>query len=438
MPLPPMEAARVVTETLQRAGFRAYINGGAVRDHLLGVAPKDVDVATSARPADVSALFPESRLVGAAFGVVLVRVEDHPIEVATFRSEGPYLDGRHPSEVRFATEEEDVRRRDFTVNGMLLDPATGEVIDHVGGRRDLAARVLRAIGDPRERFREDHLRLLRAVRFAAQLGFDIEEGTRAAVAELAPLAERVAAERTRDELVRILTGPDPERGLRLLRETGLLGAILPDVAKMEGVEQPAEFHPEGDVLEHTILVFRHLERPSPELALGALLHDVGKPPTLVRADRIRFPEHSRVGAEMADRIGRELRLSNDSREHVVALVANHMKFKDVRQMRASTLKRFLGMPRFGDHLDLHRADCLASHGLLDNWEYARDRREELGEQEIHPPRLVSGDDLMEIGWAEGPELGRELRAIEELQLEGTIRTRDEALARAREDLPRRG
>jgi poly(A) polymerase len=431
-----MDAAMAVTRRLSAAGHRAVINGGAVRDHLLGVTPNDVDVATSARPEEVAELFPDSRLVGAAFGVVLVNVGGQSIEVATFRSEGPYLDGRRPSEVRFATEEEDVQRRDFTVNGMLLDPATGEVIDHVGGHADLDAKVLRAIGDPRDRFEEDHLRLLRAVRFAAQLDFEIEEKTRAAVSELAPLARKVAAERTRDELIRLLTGPDPERGLRLLHETGLLHEILPEVAAMDGVEQPPQFHPEGDVLTHTILLFRHLQAPSTELAFGALLHDVGKPPTFQVADRIRFPEHCRVGADMTDRICRDLRLSNDSREQVVALVANHMKFKDVQKMRTSTLKRFLGMPRFEEHLALHRADCLASHGLLDNWEFARDRLEELGEEQIHPPPLVTGGDLMELGWTEGPELGRELRAIEELQLEGAIRTKDQALARAREDLPK--
>jgi len=265
-------------------------------------------------------------------------------------------------------------------------------------------------------------------------GIEIEAETRAAVEELAPLARRVAAERTRDELIRILTGPDPERGLRLLHATGLLRVLLPAVAAMDGVEQPPEFHPEGDVLEHTILLFRHLESPSAELAFGALLHDIGKPPTFQRTDRIRFPEHCRVGTEMADRICRELRLSNDARTHVIALVANHMKFKDVTRMRVSTLKRFLGLPRFEDHLALHRADCLASHGLLDHWEYARDKLAELGEEQIHPPRLVTGGDLMEIGWSEGPDLGRELRRIEEMQLDGIIRTREEALARAREDL----
>jgi poly(A) polymerase len=431
-----MDAARTVIERLTRAGHRALVNGGAVRDQLLGIVPNDVDVATSAHPDEVAALFRDSRLVGAAFGVVVVPVGDHPVEVATFRSEGPYLDGRRPSEVRFATEEEDVRRRDFTVNGMLYDPATGEVIDHVGGRRDLEARLVRAIGDPRERFLEDHLRLLRAVRFAAQLGFEIEEGTRAAVVELAGLAREVAAERTRDELGRILGGPDPARGLWLLHETGLLRVVLPDVAAMDGVEQPPDFHPEGDVLTHTILLFRHLESPSLELAWGALLHDVGKPGTFVLADRIRFPEHARVGAAIADRVCRELRHSNESREQIVALVEQHMKFKDVPQMRASTLKRFLGLPGFEEHLALHRADCLASHGQLDNWEYARRRREELGEEAIHPPRLVTGDDLKALGWTEGPELGRELRAIEELQLEGAIRTREEALVRAREDLPK--
>ena len=431
----PMEAARTITERLQKAGHRAYIAGGAVRDHLRGVPPHDVDVATSAPPEEVAALFADSRFVGAAFGVVLVRVRGEPIEVATFRAEGPYLDGRRPSAVRFATEEEDVRRRDFTVNGLLLDPTTGELRDHVGGTRDLEAGILRAIGDPEARFREDHLRLLRAARFAAQLGFEVEARTLSAVKELAPLAAGVAAERTREELTRLLTGPDPVRGLELLHKTGLLRAILPEVAAMDGVPQPPEYHPEGDVLTHTILLFRHLENASPELAIGALLHDVGKPPTFVSADdRIRFPEHTRVGAEQADAICRRLRFSNDSREHIVALVANHMRFKDVQEMRTSTLKRFLGLPRFDDHLELHRADCLASHGLLDNWEFARARREELGEERIHPPPLVTGHDLMTLGYEEGPALGHALRRLEELQLEGVIRTKEEALARARADL----
>jgi poly(A) polymerase len=364
-----------------------------------------------------------------------VRRHGREVEVATFRADGPYLDGRRPVSVRFAGEEEDVRRRDFTVNGMLLDPDTMEVRDRVGGRADLEARVIRAIGDPGDRFREDRLRLLRAVRFAAQLGFAVEPGTMAALRELAPGAADVAAERTRDELTRLLTGPDPARGLELLEETGLLEVLLPEVARMRGVEQPPEFHPEGDVWTHTVLLFHHLESPGPALAWGALLHDVGKPPTFRRdADRIRFPSHARVGAEIADGIARRLRMSNELREAIVALVDQHMRFLDVRDMKASTLKRFLRQDAFDDHLALHRADCLASNGNLENWEHALARREELGEEQLRPPRLVTGDDLIALGWEPGPALGAELRKLEEMQLEGELGTREEALGRARADL----
>ena len=427
-----MRAAEGVVARLKDCGHDAWIAGGAVRDHLLGRVPHDADVATSARPDEVAALWPDAHLVGASFGVVRVPVLEGTIEVATFRREGVYLDGRRPSEVEFGTLEDDARRRDFTINGLYLDPASGDVRDLVGGVADLKARRLRAIGDPEARLREDRLRLLRAVRLAAQLDFEIEERTRAAVLKLAPLAADVAAERTRDELERLLTGTGAVKGLHLLVETGLLPVLLPEVAAMSGVEQPPEYHPEGDVLRHTILLFEHLEDPSPELAFGALLHDVGKPPTFERSvDGIRFPAHAKVGAEMTDEICRRLRLSNDAREHVVALVASHMRFLDVQRMKPSTLKRFLREPRFDDHLALHRADCLASHGRLENWEFVRRAREEIGEEALRPPRLVDGDDLLALGWSAGPKLGAELRRLEELQLEGTITTREEALAEAR-------
>lgn len=430
-----MRAASRIVARLKERGHEAWIAGGAVRDHLLGREPHDVDVATSARPDEVVALWPDAHLVGASFGVVRVPESDGFLEVATFRREGIYLDGRRPSEVAFGTLEDDARRRDFTVNGLYLDPASGEVRDLVGGRSDLEARRLRAIGDPAARFREDRLRLLRAVRLAAQLDFVIEERTRAAVTELANLAADVAAERTRDELARLLTGPGAMRGIRLLHETGLLRVLLPEVAAMDGVEQPPEYHPEGDVLRHTELLFRYLEGPSPELAFAALLHDVGKPPTFERsADAIRFPAHAKVGADMSDEICRRLRLSNEAREHIVTLVANHMRFLDVQRMKASTLKRFLREPQFEDHLALHRADCLASHGRLDNWEFVRRTREELGEEALRPARLVTGNDLLAIGWSPGPKLGVELRRLEELQLEGTIATREDALAEARRGL----
>ena len=432
---PQVEAARSVAGRLTAHGHRALLAGGAVRDLLLGLDPHDADVATSARPEEIAQLFHGAKLVGAAFGVVLVPQGDFWIEVATFRREGPYLDGRRPSSVEFTSEEEDARRRDFTVNGLFLDPATDEILDFVGGRADLEARVLRAIGDPSARFREDHLRLLRAVRLAAQLHFTIEPATLAAIRRMAPLAANVAAERTRDELIRILTGADPERALELLRDTGLLDALLPEIAAMRGVEQSPQHHPEGDVLVHTILLFRYLDSPSPELAFGALLHDVGKPVTFERGtDRIRFPMHEKIGAEMAGEICRRLRFSNDSTERIVELVANHMRFQHTQEMRLSTLKRFLALPGFEEHLALHRADCLASHGSLAHYDFVRAKIEELGQEEIRPPRLITGDDLLRIGYREGPEIGRELRRLEELQLEGVIRTRDEAVDQAIRDL----
>ena len=432
---PQVEAARSVAKRLTAHGHRALLAGGAVRDMLLGLDPHDADIATSAHPEEITRTFQGAKLVGAAFGVVLVPAREFWVEVATFRREGPYLDGRRPSSVTFTGEEEDARRRDFTVNGLFLDPATDEILDFVGGRADLEARILRAIGDPEARFREDHLRLLRAVRFAAQLDFTIEPATLAVVTRLAPLAGNVAAERTRDELVRILTGPDPMRGLEILRDTGLLNALLPEIAAMRGVEQSPEHHPEGDVLVHTILLFRYLDSPSPELAFGALLHDVGKPATFERgADRIRFPMHEKIGAEMAGETCRRLRFSNDSTERVTELVANHMRFQHAQEMRLSTLKRFLALPGFEEHLALHRADCLASHRNLEHYDFVRAKIEELGQEEIRPPRLITGDDLLRIGYQEGPALGRELRRLEEMQLEGLIRTRDEAVDQATRDL----
>lgn len=427
-----MDAAARIAARLRERGHEAWIAGGAVRDFLLGRTPHDVDVATSARPDDVVALWGDAKLVGAQFGVVLVAEAGQTVEVATFRREGEYFDGRRPSEVSFGTLEQDAHRRDFTVNGLYLDPDNGEVLDLVDGLADLDARRLRAIGDPRARFREDHLRLLRAVRLAAQLDFGIEPSTLAALEELAPLAAQVAAERTRDELLRLLVDPGAVRGLELLRDTGVLRVLLPEVAALDGVEQPPEHHPEGDVLTHTILLFDHLAGASPELALAALLHDIGKLPTLEHGpEGIRFPSHARVGAEMSAEVCRRLRLSNESRESVVDLVAGHMRFLDVQRMKTSTLKRFLRRSNFDDHLALHRADCLASHGRLDNWEYAREKREEFGEEALRPPRLVDGRDLMALGWEPGPPLGAELRRLDELQLEGTLTTREEALAEAR-------
>ncbi|HET8547876.1 MAG TPA: CCA tRNA nucleotidyltransferase [Bryobacteraceae bacterium] len=429
------QLARSIAITLRKHGHSAYLVGGCVRDLLLGFAPKDYDVATSALPEQVLELWPQAQRVGAHFGVVLVTDDDVKVEVATYRTDHEYVDGRRPSGVTFECDaRQDVVRRDFTINGLLLDPEANDVVDYVGGREDLRLERVRAIGEPEKRFREDHLRLLRAVRLAARLGFDIESETEAAIVRLHPLIRDVAAERVRDELVRILTEGNARRGFELLDRTGLLQEILPEVTAMKGVEQPAEFHPEGDVWVHTLLMLEALPAGvSPTLALGVLLHDVGKPPTFEAGpDRIRFDGHVEEGVRIARDILNRLRFSHDEARQVEALIENHMRFKDAPRMKESTLKRFMRLDRFGEHLELHRLDCMSSHGLLDNYEYVRTRREEFGEEQIRPARLVSGDDLIGLGIEPGPELGRLLRAIEDAQLEGRVRDRGEALALARE------
>jgi len=407
-----------------------------VRDLLLGGEPKDYDVATDAQPAKISALFPESDLVGAHFGVVLVHDSGAQVEVATFRSDHTYADGRHPVTVDFETDpRQDVLRRDFTINALLLDPDSNEVLDFVGGRDDLRNRIVRAIGDPETRFREDHLRLLRAVRFAARLNYQIDPATMRAIQGLHAQILRVSAERTRDELSRILTEGGARRGFELLDETGMLADILPEVSAMKGVAQPPEFHPEGDVWTHTLLMLDQLREPSVTLALGVLLHDVGKPPTFRVADRIRFDGHVEKGVEMAEAILARLRFSNDQIRHVSALVANHMRFKDVPQMRESTLKRFLRLENFSEHLQLHRQDCLSSHGSLDNYQLVKEKMEALPPAELKPRPLITGDDLIAAGYNPGPAFSRILAAVEDAQLESKISSREEAMALVRAQFP---
>src|SRR3989304_3313080 len=362
---PMRDRAVEMVKALREAGFRAYWAGGCVRDLVMGHEPQDYDVATDARPEQVMKLFPKTVPVGVSFGVVKVLLGNDEFEVATFRSDGRYLDGRHPVEVHFAGEKEDAQRRDFTLNGMFYDPVKEQVIDHVGGQRDIKAGIIRTIGSPLDRFSEDKLRLLRAVRFSARFGYTIEPQTGVAIRDLAAQITQVSAERIRDEMEKMLTGPHPAGSIRLLHQTGLLKVVLPEAAAMEGVEQPKEFHPEGDVLTHTLLMLDQMTRPvsdSPslsfELALGVLLHDVGKPPTFTPPktdrDRIRFDNHCEVGARMAEAVGQRLRLSNKQLEIVIGLVRDHLKFKDVKQMRESTLKRFLRKPPFAGHLELHR------------------------------------------------------------------------------------
>jgi poly(A) polymerase len=400
------------------------------------VKPKDYDVATDARPDRIMDLFPRSGRVGAHFGVVLVRDVFDQVEVATFRSDHDYLDGRHPEQVRFECDpREDVLRRDFTINGLMMDPDDGSVLDFVEGQEDLRRGVVRAIGDPYGRFREDHLRLMRGVRFAARLGFAIEAATMDAIRRDHALILKVSTERVRDELTRILTEGGARRGFELLDESLMLGDILPEVAAMKGVQQPPEYHPEGDVWVHTLMLLEQLQQPSVTLALGALLHDVGKPPTFRVADRIRFDGHVEEGMRMAEVILNRLRYSRAEIDQVVALIANHMKFMHVHQMKDSTLKRFLRMPEFQEHLSLHRMDVMASNRRLENYELAKQKLEEFGEEVLKPEPLITGADLIAAGYEPGPEFSKMLRLVEDAQLDGRIETAGEAMDLVREMWP---
>lgn len=431
MKTPSGPAGRLAAEIVARlraAGRQAYLVGGCVRDLLLGLEPKDYDVATDAPPERLLRLFPGAEQVGAHFGVILVRDQAAQVEVATFRSDRSYQDGRHPAAVEFETDpRQDVLRRDFTINALLLELETGRVLDYVGGQQDLQAKIIRTVGDPSRRFAEDRLRMLRAVRLAARLGFEIEPATLEAIRRLCALITSVSAERIRDELVRILTEGGARRGFELLDETGLLVEILPEVAAMKGVAQPPEFHPEGDVWTHTLLMLEAMRDPTPTLALGVLLHDVGKPPTRSFNGRIRFDGHVEAGARMAVRILQRLRFSSETIRQVEALVANHLRFKDAPNMRESTLRRFLRLERFEEHLELHRLDCLASHGNLENYDFIKRKLHELPAEALNPPRLLTGHDLIRAGYRPGPAFARILETVETAQLESRIKTRDEAL-----------
>jgi len=429
---PSLRLAIETIGVLRSHGYTALLVGGCVRDRLLGIAPKDFDIATSALPADIARLFPRSQLVGAHFGVsLLTEAPGVEVEVATLRCEGAYSDGRRPDEVTFVADPAmDARRRDFTINGLFEDPLSGEIFDYVGGRSDLRSRSIRAIGDPALRFEEDHLRMLRAVRFAARLGFAIESDTSAAIRQQAARILLISAERVRDELTRILTQANARRGLELLDDAGLLVQLLPEIKAFQGVEQPPEFHPEGDVWIHVMMMLDQLRQPTPTLAWGVLLHDVGKPPTFRRADRIRFDGHAEVGAAMAEKILTRLKFSHDDSEQVSSLVANHMRFKDIRKMRISTLKRFLRLPHFEEHLELHRLDCLSSNRRTDSYEYAQAMLSEFGKEQLRPVSLITGNDLIAAGYPAGPRFKQALAAVETAQLEGEIHSGAEALALA--------
>ncbi|QMU55601.1 MAG: HD domain-containing protein [Candidatus Mycalebacterium zealandia] len=428
---PLFKKARGVVRSLKDAGHSAFMVGGCVRNMLCGLKAGDFDLTTSATPQEVRKIFPRTVAVGESFGVIIVLKGPDSFEVATFRKDFDYKDGRHPETVSYGTtEKEDVERRDFTINGLLLDPESGEIFDYVGGREDLEAKVVRTIGEPERRFAEDRLRMLRAARFTADMGFEVESRTFRAIVKNSRFIEDVSAERTRDEIVKILTRGNSGRGLGLLRKMGLLAHVLPEANAMAGVEQPPEFHPEGDVFVHTQLVLDKLEENTPdrsaELAVAALLHDVGKPPTFELSDRIRFNGHDRVGAAMSKKICRRLRFSNKQIERISELVRHHLKFKDIQKMRESTLKRFLGMPYFEEHLALHLADCLASHGMTDAYEFAKAKLKEMGEEEIKPKPILTGKDLIKMGFEPGPEFSKILAEIEEAQLENRLKTKKQA------------
>ena len=448
-----------IVRTLRERGHHAYLVGGCVRDMVLGHEPADYDVTTDATPDQVMRIFPETYAVGAQFGVVLVPPgspdarelrpavdatsvpTDHSkadvVEVATFRSDIGYSDGRHPDRVQFSTDpREDVERRDFTINGLLLDPIKGEILDFVGGQQDLKAGIIRTIGSPEQRFEEDKLRMLRAVRFAARFEYTIDPATFAAMQKLAGNIHQVSRERVRDELSKMLIEGHARRAFLLLEESGLLQQVLPEISAMKGVEQPPQFHPEGDVFVHTLLLLEKLPRPSPmTLAWGALLHDVGKPATFRVADRIRFDGHVEVGVKMAEQICRRFRFSNHDTEQILALVKNHMRFGDVQRMKESTLKKFMRLPQFEEHLELHRLDCQSSHGDLTSYEFTREKLVSTPEASMRPAPLVTGNDLINAGYVPGPRFKEILAAVEDSQLEGQLQNKEQALAFVRQSFP---
>jgi poly(A) polymerase len=432
------KTAAEIVQRLREAGHKALFAGGCVRDMVMGNEPADYDIATSAKPQQVMELFRRTVPVGAQFGVVLVLADEKQYEVATFRSDEGYEDGRRPSGVRYTNAREDALRRDFTINALFYDPLEERVIDYVDGRRDIERKIIRTVGDPFARFEEDKLRMVRAVRFATRFGFQIEEATLEAIKKYSSNVTQVSWERIGEELEKTLTGPNRGMALQLLADTSLLKHILPEVHQMIGVPQPEAHHPEGDVFEHTKMSLDNVCietgcQPSSVLAFATLLHDVGKPLTLTIEDRIRFSGHEVVGAKIADKVCRRLRLSSEKREKIEDIVANHMRFIHAQEMRESKLKKMLQSETFLEELEMHRADCLASHGSLEIYDFLKMKLASLPEEEIKPPPLIRGDDLIELGLTPGPLFGEILGAVEEMQLEGDLKTKEEALVWVRQN-----
>ena len=457
--------AKRIVHRLQKTGFLAFFVGGCVRDFLMNIQPRDYDIATSAQPNEVMQLFSETIDIGEKFGVIQVMEGEQSFAVATFRSDGNYDDGRHPTEVRYSLDPKlDVQRRDFTINGLYYDPLTQNLFDFVGGQQDIQSQIIRTIGSPEERFKEDKLRLIRAIRFSAQFGYALETKTRSAILKQAPNIIEVSPERIHDELVKILTEGYSELAINALNENQLLAHILPDVAALRGIEQPPQFHPEGDVWTHTMKLLKLMDQtkisrgiikssgkpvsnsnvvkntvqktelkkieispyPSMTLAMATLLHDIGKPKTYEKKDRIRFNGHAKLGAEMALEICQQLRFSKRQQKLITELIRDHLKFKDLAQMRPSTLRRFLGQEGFSEHLELHRLDCLGSHGNLDNWKLANHSLSNLQPEEIHPPVLLTGKDLIEMGYLPGPVFKEILNSLKNAQFENELKTSQQA------------
>ncbi|HXV81866.1 MAG TPA: CCA tRNA nucleotidyltransferase [Candidatus Binatia bacterium] len=426
--MPQKDKAIAIVKRLRDQGYESYLAGGCVRDMLLGKAPQDYDITTNAKPEEIVKIFPKTVPVGAQFGVILVVVEGHAFEVASFRHDGPYLDGRRPTHVRYGSLQEDIFRRDFTINGMVYDPIADELIDRVGGRQDLERKLIRAIGIPRFRFEEDRLRMVRAVRFAASLDFAIESETLSAIRELAPTVKQISWERIGEEITRILTEGGAKAGFELLDRTGLLKVLLPEIDAMKGVEQSPDYHPEGDVFTHTMLTLSHLDAPTETLAYGCLLHDVGKPVCIRRdEERLTFYGHTEKGAEMAEEILKRLKRSRATRERVAYLVRNHLRHLQAPQMRLSTLKRFLDEEGIEELLELTRIDALSANGDLEHYHFCKQKLAELRKDEIHPEPLLRGRDLIAMGFSPGPSFQTILKEVEEAQLGGELTSREEAM-----------
>jgi len=425
--------AEEIVQKLKSAGFEAYFVGGCVRDFVRGIVPGDYDIVTSALPEQIIGLFNHTVAICAKFGVIVVIEEETTYEVATFRRDDDYEDGRRPIKIHYSSAREDVLRRDFTINGLLMDPATGEIIDYVEGKADIEKKIVRTIGDPETRFSEDYLRMLRAVRFAGNLNYEIEERTKQSIKKNCARIKKISAERVQEELTKTLIREGAPRCFELMSDTGILEQLLPEIERLKGIEQPPRFHPEGDVWKHTLKMLELLPieedgQANKILAWAALLHDAGKALTRTEDEKgVHFYGHVQLGEKIADEMMKSLRFSRAQREAVIELIHYHMVFMNVHKMRPGRLKRFLRMPNFDLHLELHRLDCLASHGMLDNYEFCKDKLKELDIEDLHPTRLLTGDDLIEMGYPPGKNMGRILKKLENEQLEGKIKTKDEAL-----------